>query len=82
MNHRTYPVLLLCLLSFTVTATANEKNWPQWRGPEGSGKTGSIASVTEWDTETNLKWRSLLPEAGNSTPVVWGDRIFLTQPLA
>ncbi len=82
MNHRTAPVLLLCLLSFTATATADENNWPQWRGPEGSGKTGSIASVTEWDTETNLKWRSLLPEAGNSTPVVWGDRIFLTQPLA
>ncbi|QDT15237.1 outer membrane protein assembly factor BamB family protein [Alienimonas californiensis] len=61
---------------------ADGERWPQWRGPDGSGRTAATDVVTEWGPEQNVLWRASLPEAGNSTPVVWGDRVFLTQPLS
>lgn len=62
--------------------TAMESNWPQWRGPMGTGVSNGDLAVTEWGTSQNVKWRVELPEPGNSTPIVWGDRIFLTQPIS
>lgn len=73
-------VVFCCVIAFPVLA--DDLNWPQWRGPEGTGKTSAKDVVTEWGPEQNVKWRLDLPEAGNSTPVVWGDQIFLTQPLS
>ncbi len=61
---------------------ARAENWPQWRGPQGSGLTAETGLPTEWDREKNVVWRVPLPEDGNSTPVVWGDRIFVSQPLS
>ena len=81
MFHRITIATVMTLFA-TYPLTAEESNWPQGRGPHGSGKTESVTSVTQWAPETNLKWRSPLPEAGNSTPVVWGDRIFVSQPLS
>lgn len=83
-SYRSY---LICVASLIALLHADrviseEPNWSQWRGPSGNGKTSSIASVTKWDASNNLKWRTPLPEAGNSTPVVWGNKIFLTQPFA
>lgn len=69
-------------LSIVAPSFADDSNWPQWRGPEGSGETSATGALTEWGPETNVKWRVELPEPGNSTPAVWGDRIFLTQPLS
>lgn len=60
----------------------DDPNWPQWRGPEGNGKTSATSVLTQWGPEQNVKWRVELPEPGNSTPIVWGERIFLTQPLS
>lgn len=57
-------------------------HWPQWRGPSGDGNTSAQGVVVEFGPKRNVKWRLELPEAGNSTPVVWGDRVFLTQPLS
>ena len=56
-------------------ATASE-DWPQWRGPEGTGMAQGDAPTT-WSSE-NVKWRVDIPGRGCSTPVIWGDRIFLT----
>ncbi len=77
---KTLPCILLATLSAT-TAVA-EDNWPQWRGAAGTGKTNAVAAVTRWGPNTNIRWRTTLPEAGNSTPSVWGGKIFLTQPLS
>ncbi len=61
--------------------------WPAWRGDIlGSGNATGAASApgtvpTEWDKEKNVRWRIALPEPGNSTPVVWGDKVFVTQPV-
>ncbi len=79
MLHRTFG-LLVCAASCAMSWTAGAENWPQWRGPQGNGITGEVNVVTHWDRETNVRWRRPLPEPGNSSPVAWGDRIFLTQP--
>ena len=56
-------------------------DWPFWRGDlAGSGTTSEAKVPTEWDKKKNVKWRVALPEPGNSSPVISGDRIFLTQP--
>jgi outer membrane protein assembly factor BamB len=54
-------------------------NWPAWRGPDGLG-TAPESLPTRWSRTENVKWRIDLPGPGNSTPIVWGDRIYLTQP--
>ncbi|MEM9701371.1 MAG: PQQ-binding-like beta-propeller repeat protein [Planctomycetota bacterium] len=69
-------MLLVCSPAFADEGS----DWPQWRGPNGTGETAAVAPVTTWDRETNVRWRTPLPEAGNSTPIVYGDAVFLTQP--
>ncbi len=56
-----------------------ERWWPRFRGPTGQGETNAAALPTEWDAGgRNLLWRTRIPGRGNSSPVVWGDRVFLT----
>ena len=74
--------LLALSLFLPGSLIAGELDWSQWRGSDGSGKTASVASVKQWGTSQNLKWRVALPEAGNSTPIVWQDKILMTQPLS
>jgi outer membrane protein assembly factor BamB len=47
----------------------------------GSGVTMETELPIEWGPEKNVRWRVALPDRGNSTPVVWGDRVFITQPI-
>lgn len=61
---------------------ARAGNWPAWRGDAaGSGITTEKNLPLEWSTERNIRWRAALPERGNSTPVVWGERVFITQAI-
>lgn len=76
---------LLLAISHFVMAThgiSEDRVWPQWRGPDGTGKTSATNVPSTWGKNLNVKWRVELPEAGNSTPIVWGDRVFLTQPVS
>ena len=58
-------------------------SWPTWRGDGlGSGKVEGAAFPVDWGKEKNVRWRVELPEAGNSTPVVWGSRVYVTQPVS
>ncbi|MCS7047555.1 MAG: PQQ-like beta-propeller repeat protein, partial [Gemmataceae bacterium] len=54
-------------------------DWPAWRGPTGQGLCTEKNLPLTWSATTNVKWKIQLAHQGNSTPVVWGDRIFLTQ---
>ena len=56
-------------------------NWPAWRGPLGTGVCEEKNLPVRWSATNNVKWRVPLPERGNSTPVVWGERVFVTQPV-
>jgi outer membrane protein assembly factor BamB len=57
------------------------ENWPGWRGPRGDGTSAERDLPTTWSPTENVRWKVKLPGPGNSSPVVWGNRIFLTQSL-
>jgi outer membrane protein assembly factor BamB len=63
-----------------IACAATAANWPEWRGPDGTGIASGPAPVARWSANENVLWRTPLPEPGNSTPVVWGSSLFLTQP--
>lgn len=53
-------------------------DWRQFRGPQGLGVSDAKNLPTEWDRETNLIWKTSLPGAGTSSPVTFGEKLFLT----
>ena len=56
-------------------------NGPAWRGPLGTGVCLEKKLPTEWSATRNVKWKVALPERGNSSPVVWGGKVFVTQAI-
>lgn len=58
------------------------KQWASWRGPLGTGASPHSAPPIEWGEEKNIRWKTALPGKGHSTPVIWGDHIFLTSAAA
>jgi len=71
---------LLVLTPFVLNLSLSAANWPAWRGPFGTGISEERNLPVHWSRTNNVKWRIPLSERGNSTPIVWGDRVFLTQP--
>ena len=53
------------------------ENWPQWRGPQANGISGETNLPVRWSQTENIAWKLPLPAFSGSTPIVWGDRIFL-----
>ncbi len=69
---------LAIAIALIVTTTAHaETNWPSWRGPAGSGHSTDDTLPVTW-TDANLVWKTNLVGSGQSSPIVWGERIFLT----
>jgi outer membrane protein assembly factor BamB len=64
--------LLLAGLAPSVTA----ENWPAWRGPRGDGTSLETSVPTEWSATRNIAWKTVVPGAGHSSPIVWDDRVF------
>jgi hypothetical protein len=54
------------------------KYWPRWRGPSGQGHVSGTNYTDTWSTKEHIKWRAQVPGEGHSSPIVWGDSIFLT----
>lgn len=61
---------------------AGDDNWPQWRGPALNGTSASRGLPVSWSETENVKWKVKLPSWSGSTPVIWGDRIFVPSPSA
>lgn len=77
MNLRqAYVLTLIALLAGSSLVHAG--NWPNWRGPKNDGISSETGLPTVWDAEKNVAWKLKLPGSGGATPVVWGDRVFLT----
>lgn len=72
--------LAAMVLSFTGLAAAAE-HWPQWRGPSSAAVSPDSGLPTSWSRDTNLAWRVPLAGAGASSPIVWGDRVFVTSQV-
>ena len=74
-------IKLLCgaaLLCALIGSGLRADNWPQFRGPQGQGVARASKLPLKWDARTNVRWKTALPGAGHASPVVWGERIFLT----
>jgi outer membrane protein assembly factor BamB len=72
--------LLAIVLGAGLAAQARQSSmahWPQWRGPSGNGVAPGNAPL-EWSDEKNVSWKVEIPGRGFSTPIVWGDTLFLT----
>ena len=68
---------LILVLASTRSAASADANWPGWRG-DGSGISGETNLPFHWSASTGVAWKTPLPGEGNSSPVIWGERIFLT----
>jgi len=69
------PTTLLLAVLLLAPARAD---WPQWRGPGGQGHAGGTNVATEWSETKNIAWKTPLPGRGWSSPVIEGDRIWVT----
>jgi outer membrane protein assembly factor BamB len=69
--------LLLAGPASSINSKTDPAHWPQWRGPFFNGLARTAAPV-EFGDDKNVKWKIAIPGRGFSTPVIWGDRIFLT----
>jgi outer membrane protein assembly factor BamB len=58
-----------------------DANWAQWRGPGGLGLSAGSSYPEEWSSTRNIAWKTPVPGRGHSSPIVWGDRIFLTSSI-
>jgi outer membrane protein assembly factor BamB len=61
-----------------VTCAAQAGNWPQWRGPYFNGSTDEKNLPSQWSKTENVAWSAELPGVAASTPIVWGNRVFLS----
>lgn len=62
-------------------ASESDSNWPSWRGP-GKNGVAATAAPTKFSATENVKWKVELPGRGFGTPIIWGDKIFITASLA
>src|SRR5512134_1770531 len=60
------------------------RNWPAFRGSAASGVADGQGAVVEWDVATgkNVRWKTPIPGVANSSPVIWGNRIYITTAVS
>ena len=61
-----------------IALSAHAQNWPGWRGPTADGVTPEKNFPIKWSASDNIAWKTPIPGRGHSSPVVWGDRVFVT----
>ncbi|SVA57267.1 uncharacterized protein METZ01_LOCUS110121 [marine metagenome] len=69
------------VLFFFVAGLIRAENWPGWRGPSGDGVSAGKGIPTKWSSTENIAWKIAVPGEGHSSPIVWGDKVFLTSSL-
>jgi outer membrane protein assembly factor BamB len=74
MRQRILLAILITTFSFTA---ALADNWPQWRGPALNGVSAEKNLPVRWNAGENVTWKLTLPAWSGSTPIIWGDHVFL-----
>jgi len=72
---------IVALAALRPVARATDDNWAQWRGPDGLGISAETSYAAEWSPDKNIAWKTPVEGRGHSSPIVWGDRIFLTSSI-
>lgn len=78
---KTLHCVTLASLAFSCSLPLFAGDWPGWRGPEGNGISQDKDLPIKWGGKDNVRWRVALPGPGNSSPIVWGDRVFVSQAV-
>ncbi|MGH7227447.1 MAG: PQQ-binding-like beta-propeller repeat protein, partial [Gemmataceae bacterium] len=73
---------VLAVLAACLSAVGRGDEWPQFRGPNGSASSTDEKLPAQWWTEKNIAWKTKLPGYGWSSPIVWGDKVFLTTAVS
>ena len=73
-------VLLALFLAAQSVAFETGDNWPQWRGPHQNGIVDATGLPLKWSLKENIQWKTALPSWSAATPIIWGDRVFVTSP--
>jgi outer membrane protein assembly factor BamB len=68
------------LLVLSAGAPAAAQNWPSFRGPDASGVAPAAKPPASWDAATskNIAWKTAIPGLAHSSPIIWGDRVYVT----
>ncbi len=76
---RWYASAVLFAIGLLAADSVRAENWPGWRGPRGDGTSEEKEVPLRWDGTTgeNIVWKTPLPGRGHSSPIVWGDRLFV-----
>jgi outer membrane protein assembly factor BamB len=80
MRRQALSLLCVCLAASGVWA----QNWPQFRGPSASGVAEGRPAPVKWDAakSENILWKTEIPGLAHSSPVIWGDRVFVTTAIS
>ena len=73
-----FPASFLFVICLSLPLSAQDNEWNRFRGPNGSGIVPESDVANEWSSDKNLKWKVELPGPGSSSPIVQGDRVFVT----
>jgi outer membrane protein assembly factor BamB len=74
-------VLIFSLMLVFAVAQVRADNWPQWRGPLATGVSAETGLPERWSDTENIAWKAPIRGLGISSPVVWGDRVFVTSQI-
>src|SRR5262249_42278137 len=77
---RTVHLLLLFLLSGCASA-GRADHWPRWRGPHGNAVSEARNLPLHWSTTDNVRWKTVIPGEGSSSPIAWDSHVFVTSAL-
>jgi len=69
--------VIAAFIALSALTVVRAENWPQWRGPSANGISSETNLPVTWTATENIAWKLALPSWSGSTPIVWGDRIFL-----
>ena len=81
MNRFSPGLLVILLLALSGRVLANEPHWPQFRGPAARGVSENKSLPTRWSATENVAWKTDIPGRGWSSPIVWGERVFITSVI-
>ena len=71
-------VILILIGFLSLVASASAENWPGFRGPSRQGVSVETHLPLHWDATNNVLWKTVIPRLGWSSPIVWGERVFVT----
>ena len=72
---------LVTILVLVWPLLAKADDWPMWRGPLGNGHSTETNLPLRWNNSQNIAWKVPIPGKGHSSPIIWGDKIFLTTAI-